>query len=212
MAPIGGNTEVDIIAGAITTASLGDHTQATVSIGDVTNTIGGSLDSDITAGAVTAFSLGSHASAQAFIGTVSQPVGGNVTMNITTGEVFVGAMGYENAAVTHIGHIEKPVAGDLDVNITVGGVNNFSFGVGSGGDPLTSRISIGSVLSPQTAANEPTDINVHKGTVDAMSFGFTFHVPVLGTYFIGETGCESYGNVGSEGCSAHDNKLRITHE
>ena len=170
------------------------------------------MTSNITAGAVTAFSLGVDASAAAYIGTISQPVGGKVTMNITTGEVFVGAMGYNNAAVTHIGHIEKPVAGDLVVNIVVGGVNNFSFGVGSSGDPLTSRISIGSVLSPETAANDPTDINVHKGSINALSFGFTFHIPVLGTYFVGETGCESYGNVGSEGCSAHDNKLRITHE
>lgn len=211
---IHGSTSVDIKTGPIIAATLGYKTSATVSVGDVNKPIRGYLKSDINVGAISVFSLGSHAVAEAYIGTIDAPIYGNVNIDIKAGEIFVGALGLRNSATTHIGYVGarndgRPYGKNIDINISVGNVNNFSIGASTVNSGIDSRISIGSILSNSaTNSNKAVKYN-HKGPINTFSIGVDFDIPLIGRYFLGETGCISAGDVGST-CTGNDNKLRFT--
>lgn len=211
---VGGTTNLDITTGAVIAASLGGDTNAQAVIGDINRKITGNLDSQIIVGDTTVFAMGGKADARAIIGVVDAPVTGNVNLDITAGEIFVGALGYRNSALTQIGYVHGRddgghIGGDVNLDITVGAVNNFSFGVAAAGDGINSRVSIGSILS-NTTGN--TDKAVRRGAVNAFSVGFEFNVPLLGTYFIGEQGCQDIADVGSALCPANANEITISRE
>lgn len=212
-APIKGTSKMDIVTGPLIAASLGATTMASIAVGDVNQPIYGNYDSRIRAGDITVFSIGGNARSEVYVGVIDAPVHGNVDLDINTAAIFTGALGANNRAITHVGYVEarddgSALPGNVDIDVTVGEITNFSIGVGAGGDSVDSRVSVGSILSDSTVNGEAR-VQQNTGGVNAFSLGFTFDVPLLGTYFIGERGCRSLGDIGSPGCSNRDNRITI---